>query len=106
MARGENWNDSGSFCWIAPVRRRRGEEDPIPRSGRGLTRVLRDRPTSGANGGFRLERAGQSYILSYNDGGWVVFSIENLPHVGPGYIVFGQFAEEPSLPAFPWVPQT
>lgn len=71
----------------------------------GRSTVLID-PTSGADGGFRIVRSGTDYQLYYYNSGWVLFETEALPHNGPGYIVFGQFAESPTLLAFPWIPQT
>lgn len=72
------------------------------------TNLITD-PSSGANGGFRIQRTGSQYMLyRYDVGlpGWVLLSTETLGHVGPGFIVFGQFAENTEQQGFPWVFQT
>ncbi len=66
-------------------------------------------PTNGGDGGFRIVRAGTVYTLyRYNTTGsnWVSVTSVNLGFQGPGYIIFGQFAEDPSVPVIPWFFQT
>jgi hypothetical protein len=66
-------------------------------------------PTNGGDGGFRITRAGTIYTLYRYDttgSNWVQLTTVNLGFQGPGYIIFGQFAEDPSEPVIPWFFQT
>lgn len=70
--------------------------------------VLATDTSSGGDGGFRIARSGNNYTLYSRDAtntAWSSLATVVLPHVGPGYIVFGQFAESPTYP-FPWISQT
>lgn len=70
------------------------------------TTIISD-PTNGADGGFRIVRNWMNYSLFYFDGvSFQPLAVENIPHNGAGYIVFGQVAESFMLEAFPWVSQT
>lgn len=64
----------------------------------------------GGDGGFRVVRSGFNYKLYRFDAEvsneWELLSTEIIPHAGPGFIVFGIFAEDPLSPGFPWVFQT
>jgi len=66
-------------------------------------------PASGADSGLRIQRSGTSYELFRFDNGlnaWVSLVSVSLGFSGPGFIVFGQIAEDPFNPVIPWVLQT
>jgi hypothetical protein len=61
--------------------------------------------SSFTSGGFKIERAAKVYSLYYLDfsSNWVLLESYNLGFDGPGYIVFGQLAEDPSVSVVPWI---
>lgn len=65
-----------------------------------------DDPNNGADGGFRMTRAGSDYSLFFLDGGsWTLLETINFSYNGSGFFVFGLFAEDPAI-VFPWVVQS
>lgn len=66
-------------------------------------------PLGGENSGFRIVRTGTDYEIfrfDTNINNWVSLTTVSLGFAGPGFIVFGQFAEDPFNPVIPWLLQT